>query len=103
MRRVPTLLTMTALVFALAMPHGAALHCNGEIITIGSGDTALYLDDRSSSPGDINHWIYLESNDQEGLQSGYESWICNGGGSAYCWLVTLSDRCNHADPDLFIF
>lgn len=71
---------------ALAAPHGAALHCNGEITDLGG---IGYNDQRGDYP---EGWTYLETNGQAGLQSGGEQ------------VAGLhSDACNHPNPDLLVY
>jgi hypothetical protein len=76
-------------------PASADHGCNGVVTAIGP----LYLDDRSGGdPMAIDHWLYLESNGVEGLQSGSD-------GSQYPGndFVSFDDPCDHENPDTHIF
>lgn len=45
--------------------------CNGTVTAQAAGDQTVYVDDRSTGePGDINHWVYVESNGHPGVQTG---------------------------------
>lgn len=100
MTRTLGILTTAMMALLLAGP-AQALHCNGEIITIGSGDATFYIDDRSDEAGEINHWTYMESNGIEGLQSGNSNVQDDSCGivDERC-LVGLIDPCTHEHPDL---
>ena len=89
----------------LLAPHAAASCCEGGTVclgtvTVGSGrahDTTptLYVDDRNYLQGN-GIWLYLESNDKDGLQYG-----------AGCSAVVPNDceYCYYGDtiPDTLIF
>jgi hypothetical protein len=47
--------------------------CNGEITPIETPGGTIYIDNRSQVPEDGDIWVYMESNDIAGLQSGGES------------------------------
>jgi hypothetical protein len=87
-----------AIAALLALPFlgsAAADHgCNGVVTVIATPVATLYLDDRSGGAPTLNHWLYLESNGEAGLQSGGESVILGG---------LDADPCAHANPDTLIF
>ncbi len=65
--------------------------------SIPAGTETLYLDDRSSAAGEINHWVYLESNGVEGLQSGGDNVVLEDNE-----FFGFTDPCAHASPDSLI-
>ncbi len=81
---------------AFASPSALAGHCGGVVTEIPAGTETLYIDDRSEGALTINHWIYLESNGQDGLQQG---------GTAQPELPGFinTDPCDHPNPDTILF
>ena len=98
-----TLFLSTFVVGLLLAPGGAALHCNGQITTTETALGTLYLDDRSTAPGEVNHWLYLESNGVAGLQSGFDDPCVEKDGLCEKAAFLLSDGCHHFDPDTKLF
>lgn len=84
--RVLALAVLAALVVPLSGGLAVADHdppCNGQVRTVGP----LYFDNRGT--GDV--WIYMESNEVEGLQSGGEG------------PLSADTSCDHENPDTLIF
>lgn len=82
MRRFSILACVAAAGAVAAVPATADHGCNGNITDLGG---LAYVDDRDGIP-----WIYAESNNTAGLQSG-------GTGPL------SEDDCNHPNPDTLIF
>lgn len=58
----------------------------------GPGGQGIYLEDRAAAPGEVNHWVYVESNGIPGLQRGGESLLGEG------------DPCaDNGEPDTLVF
>lgn len=79
-------MAVAGLVAMLAGGTAAADHCNGSVTEAGP----LYIDDRGLDSGNV--WVYLESNDQAGLQSGGEHGVFG-----------YQDDCAHANPDTLLY
>lgn len=95
-----TLIISAALIvgLAFAMPGHANHGCNGVVTAISVGSETVYIDDRSDGAVTLNHWIYLESNGVEGLQSGGTNpW------AGQQPILTGSDGCHHENSDQMIF
>lgn len=93
-----TIAALTAIaMLATLTPVASAGHCNGVVTAVPAGPETLYVDDRSSEAGEINHWFYLESNGISDLQSGGDNIIFEDGP-----LGTFSDPCGHASPDTLL-
>lgn len=97
MQKIAILTTLSLFALALVAPIGSAAHCNGVVTAIPAGTETLYLDDRSSAAGEINHWVYLESNGVEGLQSGGDNVVLEDNE-----FFGFTDPCSHASPDSLI-
>lgn len=72
-------------VAAFAVPGAASADhgCNGTVTEVGP----LYVDDR----GPDQAWVYAESNETPGLQSGGEG------------PLGYTDPCNHPNPDTLVY
>lgn len=88
MRRLATV-TIAAAAAISILPASPALanHCNGEVLDLGG---VAYVDNRGLDHGDV--WVYVESNDNPGLQSGGSA--PDGG---------YADSCAHESPDTLIY
>ena len=70
------LAAVAAFTTSLAGAHFDREPCNGAITILPQpgpgGNGNLYIDDRSDPdvPDDIDHWIYIEANGHNGLQTG---------------------------------
>ncbi|MGH7754151.1 MAG: hypothetical protein ACREN5_15200, partial [Gemmatimonadales bacterium] len=76
------------LLIGVAIPTSADHGCNGVVTQVDTPAGTFYLDDRTNGAITINHWLYLESNEVAGLQSGGSS-------------ITFGDvdPCAHENPD----
>lgn len=83
-------------VAAFAVPGAASAdHCNGDVTSIPGEDGAvLYLDNR----GGTDLWLYAETNNEPGLQSGGKHVLGND-----VDFFDYSDGCNHENPDTLLY
>ena len=65
--------------------------CNGDVLAVG----AVYYDQRADGV-----WLYLETNGEEGLQSGG---LSPAGAAGLGGPLNYNDSCAHANPDMMIF
>lgn len=88
MRRL-AIVAISAAAAITVLPGSPALadHCNGDVTDVGG---VAYIDDRGLDSGNV--WIYVESNDTAGLQSGGRA-----PDDSY------ADPCAHENPDTLIY
>lgn len=87
-RRMMLLIAAGVMATTISLPAHAD-HCNGTVTAVVVNGQGGYLDDR----GVGNTWVYLETNNTAGLQSGGESVVLG---------ADDADDCAHANPDTLI-
>lgn len=87
--------------FALVASPAAAADCNGTITQFDTAAGTFYVDDRTDGEATLNHWVYLESNGIEGLQSGGASAVLGDLDADSCY--ELDENGDPIAPDTLIF
>ncbi len=85
---------IVASMFGAVGAHDKIAACNGDITAHEVGDQIIYTDFREELPN-INHWVYLEDNGHEWLQTGGDHAVLGEGGGS----IGFTDPCVNNEDD----